>query len=99
MLQIYSIEKASENSAVCDVRCVGGVVRLGDTFTTSRPPEGTPAKQLRIEKIERYREVFVEFFDPPHAARVHFSGPGGRSLERGDILIAVETAPGKPVNP
>ncbi|MFD3354356.1 hypothetical protein [Streptomyces fradiae] len=49
-----------------------------------------------MENIERYHEVFVDFFDPPHAAKVHFSGPGAQSLKHGDILIAAHSDPDEP---
>jgi hypothetical protein len=96
-LQIYSVEKTSENTGICVVRCIAGRVRLGDIFT-SELPSSAPVTRLHIDKIERYSDVFVERFDPPHAARVYFSGPGAQSLERGHILTAAKIVSDSPTD-
>lgn len=96
MLQLHSMVNASGRSGTCIMRCIAGVVHVGDAFTTAENAPSTATTLLSIEKIERYHEVFVEFFDPPHAAKVHFSGPGAQSLKHGDILIATHSDPEKP---
>ncbi|WP_139140478.1 hypothetical protein [Streptomyces thermolilacinus] len=96
MLQVHAVENATDHSGTCIVRCISGVVRIGDVFTTAENSPNTATTLLSIEKIERYREVFVDFIDPPHAAKVHFSGPGTGSLEHGDILIAAHSDPDEP---
>ncbi|MEV2203112.1 hypothetical protein [Streptomyces fradiae] len=98
MLQVYSVDTASDRSGTCIVRCVAGVVRIGDVFTTVEDSPTTATTLLSVEKIERYHEVFVNSFDPPHAAKVHFSGPGVKSLKRGDILIATYLDPNEPTD-
>lgn len=91
-LQIYSVEESSETAAICIVRCVGGIVRTGQVFSAEAPAVTADAGiSLTLTAIDRYgREV--ELFDPPHAAKVHLSGPGASLLGRGLILVAGDAA-------
>lgn len=85
-LQIYEVERSSDLEGVCIVRCIGGVVRRGQIFV----PEGITEKlatdvHLTITEIEWYGKN-VDFIDPPHAARVYFSGGSVGNLTRGSVL-------------
>ncbi|NUK04319.1 hypothetical protein HRW23_13800 [Streptomyces lunaelactis] len=88
-LQIYAVEAAAESGGICIARCVGGVVRVGQVFT-HECPSGASVTDLRLtlDRIERYVGQYVDFFDPPHAARVHFSGTSTSALARGDIITS-----------
>ncbi|MFG2815084.1 hypothetical protein [Streptomyces sp. NPDC048410] len=76
-LQIYSVEERSLDTAVCVVRCVGGIVRVGQEF----------GAHLTLDRIIRYDQA-VDFMDPPHGAQVRLSGAGVRELEKGVIITA-----------
>ncbi|AYG81082.1 hypothetical protein DWB77_03220 [Streptomyces hundungensis] len=85
-VQIYSVEKLSGNSAVCIVRCVGGVVRVGQALTVEvESHTADSARDVTLTALVRYGRN-VDFFDPPHAAKVHLSGPGAPMLEPGMII-------------
>lgn len=84
-LQIYEVESSSELGGVCIARCVGGVVRPGQTFVPVGISEESAEGYVTLTAIERYGEN-VDFFDPPHSARVHFSGRSVGNLIRGSIL-------------
>ncbi|MGW2815292.1 hypothetical protein [Streptomyces sp. NPDC001415] len=87
-LHIYSVEQAGGRSAVCIARCVGGVVRTGQNFVMEVASEhGDVEHGVTLTAIDRYGRS-VDFFDPPHAAKVHLSGPGASVLEPGLILAA-----------
>ncbi|MET7296791.1 hypothetical protein ABZS79_32640 [Streptomyces griseoloalbus] len=89
-LQIYSVEERLGDSTVCVVRCVGGVVRPGRQFTTAPPSDAAEADQhVTLEEIYRYGAT-VDFIDPPHNAKVVFSGPGVTILARGVTLVSEE---------
>ncbi|GGV86549.1 hypothetical protein GCM10010294_67280 [Streptomyces griseoloalbus] len=90
-LQIYSVEERLGDSTVCVVRCVGGVVRPGRQFTTAFPSDAAEADQrVTLEEIYRYG-ARVDFIDPPHNAKVVFSGPGVTVLARGVTLVSEES--------
>lgn len=91
-LQIYSMEEASESRGICIARCVGGVVRVGQTFTPGGAP-GTASVDLSVTvtRIERYGRA-VGFFDQGHAARVHLSGSSVSALARGTIIVRTATS-------
>ncbi|GAA2221691.1 hypothetical protein GCM10010232_02500 [Streptomyces amakusaensis] len=88
-LQIHEVERQTPSGAICVVRCVGGLVLLGQLFTTDTPsrPADTPLR-LELARIERYPGVLAESLDPPHAARVHLTGEHAERLllGRGDLL-------------
>lgn len=85
-LQIYEVEEASNHGGTCIVRCIRGVARLGQAFTSVAADRDVPADlHLTVTRIERYRND-VEFFDPPHTARVEFSGKSVDSLSRGAVI-------------
>ncbi|MFG3097173.1 hypothetical protein [Streptomyces sp. NPDC048202] len=79
-LQIYSVESEDLDSAVCVVRCVGGVVRVGQEF----------AGPMTLDRILRYGRT-VELLEPPHSAQVRLSGVAVRGLGRGVVLTALRT--------
>lgn len=91
-LQIHAVEWADSLSATCIVRCVGGVVRPGQRFSFESV-SGNLGESLYIvlDWIDRYGRR-VDFVDPPHNARVHFSGSGVSLLEKGLTIISVEPA-------
>ncbi|MFD4725175.1 hypothetical protein ACFWNW_08835 [Streptomyces seoulensis] len=79
-LQIHSVEQEGPAAAVCIVRCVGGVARVGQEF----------AGAMTLDRILRYgREV--EFLEPPHSAKVRLSGAGVHALERGAVVTALRS--------
>ncbi|WP_260255702.1 hypothetical protein [Streptomyces sp. 840.1] len=88
-LQIHSVEDGGATPAVCIVRCMGGVVRTGQRFTT--PPAvavtGDPVL-LSLDWIKCYERT-VDFIHPPWNAKVGLSGSGVNSLTRGIILTAL----------
>ncbi|KOU40107.1 hypothetical protein [Streptomyces sp. WM6378] len=87
-LQIYSVEESSGDFAVCIARCVGGVVRTGQNFAMETASEPVDFEHgVTLTAIDRYGRS-VDFFDPPHAAKVYLSGPGASVLEPGMILAA-----------
>lgn len=85
-LQIYEIEKASDHGRTCTVRCISGTARLGQVFVLAPEDYDAPAGlHLTLTRIERYGNA-VEFFDPPHTAKVELSGDSGAPLSRGSII-------------
>lgn len=85
-LQVYEVEETSDHGGTCVVRCISGVARLGQVFTPAPGGHDAPAGlHLTLTRIERYRND-VEFFDPPHTARVELSGGSVASLSRGSII-------------
>jgi hypothetical protein len=89
-LQIHSVEVCGPGEAVCVVRCVGGVPRVGHEFSVPAASGGAQEfLPVTLECIERYANVFVEFFGPPHAARVRLSGPGAPELIPGVTICSV----------
>ncbi|MER5279865.1 hypothetical protein ABT025_29580 [Streptomyces sp. NPDC002809] len=88
-LQIYSVEGSGGAVATCIVRCVGGVVRVGQQFRT-RPTgdvTGDPVL-LNLDWINCY-ETMMDFLHPPYGAVVQLSGSGVESLKRGVILASI----------
>lgn len=87
-LQVYAVEEVDSKSATCVVRCVGGVVRLGQRFDVGSATQDPAATvQVLLEWINRYGN-FVDFFDPPHNAKVHFTGEGVALLKAGLTINA-----------
>ncbi|MGA4955839.1 hypothetical protein [Streptomyces lavendulocolor] len=88
-LQVDSVEEAGERGGTVIVRCVGGLARVGQTYTLEEGAgSGTGAPHFVLNRIERYPGVFVDVFGPPHAARVHVSGASPASLSRGVVIIS-----------
>lgn len=87
-LQVYSVEQERPDGGTCVVRCIEGVVRVGQVFQLEGG-EGSEEilKTLTLDRIERYGR-FVEFFDPPHNALVHLSGGPLAPLRYGDVLAS-----------
>ena len=57
-----------------------GPVKLGDLFDTVEVEEGEVAVSLRITRIDRYEGVSVEFFEPPHIAKIFMTGTGAEAV-------------------
>ncbi|MEU6481419.1 hypothetical protein ABZ858_32020 [Streptomyces sp. NPDC047017] len=91
-LQIHSVEEADARSAICVVRCVGGVVRPGQRFgedpSTSLTGEA-PGQLVEVDWIERYQRR-VEFVDPPNSAKVRLCGNAVSLLEKGMTIVSQE---------
>ncbi|MDT6983399.1 hypothetical protein ACFSUJ_31330 [Streptomyces lusitanus] len=85
-LQIYAVESAGPEAATCVVRCTGGIARTGQRYSSG---EIAP---LTLEHITRYGRA-VDFVDPPHNAKVRFSGEGARGLVRNVVLVEEEHQP------
>ncbi|MEU6816114.1 hypothetical protein [Streptomyces sp. NPDC046860] len=87
-LQIYSCEPDGSEAAICIVRCVGGIVRVGQNFYFSASTPGVDVHSpMRLNEIIRYEKP-VDFMDPPHSAKVYISGAGVARLEHGVIITA-----------
>jgi hypothetical protein len=88
-LQIYAVEEVDSMSATCIVRCVGGIVRPGQLFDVNSL-SGNPNERshITLDWIDQYRQR-VDFIDPPHSAKVHFSGGGVSLLEKGVTIVSV----------
>lgn len=89
-LQIYEVEEIKAASAICIVRCVGGIVRPGQLFVIESTVE-SPSKAFRVslDWIECYGRR-VEFVDPPHNARVQLAGDGVSLLVKGITISELE---------
>lgn len=88
-IQIHSVEESNDSGGICIARCVGGVPRVGQTFVLEGDSQPNhPEVRVSLDQIERYSGVFVEFFDPPHAARIHLSGESVGALSRGSIIVS-----------
>ncbi|MET9757599.1 hypothetical protein ABZ016_00845 [Streptomyces sp. NPDC006372] len=93
-LQIYAVEAMAPLSATCIVRCVGGLVRPGRRFSIGSADEVSGERfHIMLNWIDRY-EHRVDYFDPPHSARVHFSGSGAFLLKKGLTIISVDRVVG-----
>ncbi|MFB7515529.1 hypothetical protein [Streptomyces sp. NPDC056144] len=82
-IEIYWVDPDPSDhgeSAWCVVRCLGGVIRVGDVLSQ----EGTGERYV-VDGIERYGRT-VPFFDPPHSGRVHLTGGPCERLGEGDRL-------------
>lgn len=87
-LQIHSVEDRGPAHATCIVRCVGGVARVGHRFTVDSAPDSSVAdSSITLARIIRYNRT-VDLVDPPHNAKVDFSGEGARALVRGVIAVS-----------
>ncbi|BDH07042.1 hypothetical protein [Streptomyces seoulensis] len=87
-LQIYSCEPDGPEAAICIVRCVGGIVRVGQDLYFSASTSGVDVNSpMRLNGIIRY-EKQVDFVDPPNSAKVYISGVGVARLEHGVIITA-----------
>lgn len=83
-LQVYSVEEADVTGGVCIVRVIGGIARAGQVYVAG-------GLRLGLTRIELWGRP-AEFADPPHAARVHLTGPMVALLTRGQVLTAVPPA-------
>ncbi|MET9893909.1 hypothetical protein OG788_27015 [Streptomyces sp. NBC_00647] len=88
-LQIFAIEERESAAATCVVRCVGGIVRTGQRFDVGRDviPAGESHGVVTLDWIDRYGRR-VDFVDPPHNAKVLFSGEGAPFLKEGATVTA-----------
>jgi hypothetical protein len=87
-LQIYSVEESTTNTAVCIVRCVGGIARTGQQFESpSGIDGGGNQSRLTLDWIRRYEQP-ADFLEPPHSAKVHFSSREIIDLKKGAIITA-----------
>ncbi|MFF8906847.1 hypothetical protein [Streptomyces olivaceoviridis] len=87
-LQIYSVEEKVASTAVCIVRCVGGVARIGQKFESESTIDPSSSRtHMTLESILRYEQP-ADSLEPPHNAKVHLSGDGIDDLERGVIIMA-----------
>ncbi|MEJ8635627.1 hypothetical protein [Streptomyces sp. MS2.AVA.5] len=92
-LQVYEVVEATDAGGLCIVRCVGGVARVGQTFTVEDHPSSPGSNvRLRLDRINRYGRD-MDFFDATHAARVHLSGGALTRLVRASILTGEASAP------
>jgi hypothetical protein len=86
-LQIFSVEEKGSTTATCIVRCVGGVVRVGQRFHIGSGVDSSgEGSGITLDRIDRYGRQ-MDFIDPPHNAKVYFSGEGVDFLESGMVLI------------
>lgn len=88
-IQIHSVEEATESGGIVIARCVAGIARVGQGYAVecdSRTDH--PELRVTLDQIERYIGAFVEYFDPPHAARIHLSGQSVGALSRGSIIVS-----------
>lgn len=87
-LQIYSVEEKGTTTAVCIVRCVGGVARTGQHFAYPEDVGGSGSRSpMTLDWILRYEEP-ADCLEPPHNAKVQLSGDGIDELRRGVIITA-----------
>ena len=71
---IESVERISDDSVLCVVRCLAGSVSPGDVFRNAVLDDGAvTAIDLRVDQIWRYGRM-VDLLDPPHAAKIELSG-------------------------
>ncbi|MFI7340176.1 hypothetical protein ACIBUY_19855 [Streptomyces sp. NPDC050085] len=88
-LQVISVESQKPGEVVCIVRCVGGVARNGQRFSIEHAKnfESEAGQQniWTLTEINRYGKT-VEFFDPPHGAKVSLAGPDAEELEGRVVL-------------
>jgi hypothetical protein len=77
---VERVEQSGAESAICDVRCLAGVISPGDTFDTLTSRDGEDRLvELRLIGMWRYGQP-TDMLDPPHAARVELAGPGAQAL-------------------
>ncbi|MGW1912400.1 hypothetical protein ACWCQS_17185 [Streptomyces sp. NPDC002076] len=85
-LQVYSVEARTTTTAVCVVRCVDGIARTGQKFSSSAVVDANARQDYMTLDWIRHYEKPVDFLEPPHNAKVHLSGKGIDELKRGVIL-------------
>ncbi|MDQ0843386.1 hypothetical protein QFZ68_003066 [Streptomyces sp. V1I6] len=90
-LQIYSTEASDASHGTYIVRCISGTVHIGQTFALDSTTGDASSTQFRasLQQIERYKGVFVDYFTPPHVAKVVFTGIVPAEIESGSILACV----------
>ncbi|UFR02615.1 hypothetical protein KBP30_16130 [Streptomyces sp. Go40/10] len=88
-LRIHSVADRGATAVTCVVRCVGGVVRVGQRFGVG-PGAGTgdDAPLVALEGILRYGRP-VDFVDPPHSAQVRLTGDAVAMVAPGHVITAV----------
>lgn len=87
-LQIYSVEERTTMTAVCIVRCVGGIAHTGQKFDFTAPVDQIGSRpRMTLDWILRYERP-ADSLEPPHSAKVHLSGEGIEDLKRGAIITA-----------
>lgn len=93
-LQIYAVEASSPTGVICIVRCVGGIARAGQIFGVESATDaaGVGLGHVVLDRIDRYGR-HVDFFDPPHSARVALSGGGVAALSKGVVISSESRAP------
>jgi len=90
-LQIYSVEERDSAGATCIVRCVGGIARVGQQFDVASAVDSSGnVSSVTLDWLKRYERP-MDFVDPPHNAKVHFSGAGVTMLKAGVIVTSVES--------
>ncbi|MFF7971889.1 hypothetical protein [Streptomyces sp. NPDC007905] len=94
-LRIHSVEERDAVTATCIVRCVSGVVRVGQRFGVGPDGgRGDGAPVVALGGILKYERP-LDFVDPPHSAKVHLTGEGVALLEKGAVITAVLDFPGR----
>ncbi|MEU6594291.1 hypothetical protein ABZ923_34655 [Streptomyces sp. NPDC046881] len=88
-LQVHSVADRGATAMTCVVRCVGGVVRVGQRFGVG-PDAGTgdDAPLVTLGGILRYGRP-VDFVDPPHSAEVRLTGDAVAMVAPGHVITAV----------
>ncbi|MFG3013443.1 hypothetical protein ACGFZB_23805 [Streptomyces cinerochromogenes] len=88
-LQVHSVADRDATTVTCVVRCVGGVVRVGQRFGVG-PDAGTgdDAPLVTLEGILRYGRP-VDFVDAPHSAEVRLTGDAVVMVAPGHVVTAV----------
>ncbi|GHA87436.1 hypothetical protein GCM10010392_12180 [Streptomyces clavifer] len=87
-LQIYEVERSSDQGGVCTARCISGIARVGQTLGPDGAEEVSADSLITLKAIERYGSS-VDFFDPPGTARVFLAGESVKALSRGSIISEV----------
>lgn len=72
----------------CVIRCVGGVARSGRWYAG-----GSGSAPILLDRIESHGRP-VDSIDPPHSARVHFSGAGVAGLAGALTVVEVDRIAG-----
>ncbi len=90
-LQVYEVVSSGATDVICIVRCVGGIVRVGATFTLDSA-SASPNTPLRLDTITRYGQD-VDLVDPPHSAKVRLTGSSIPHLVKGSILSSALPTP------
>lgn len=81
-MEVHQVTKIDSTTAVCIVRCITGIVRVGDRVYSGSDTAGARYSiDLRIDSINLARRP-VEFVDPPHAAEIQVSGDTVETLTK-----------------